>query len=147
MTTTGGQRLRAALRKGRRPPTIDGVSVGYFATSTHPDQGTPVATIAQANEYGTDTIPERPFMRRAIKRTEEAIKELVAKNIDPVSGQVDLALADMVGETARSGIVKEITDLRDPPNAPTTVAAKKSSNPLIDTGFMKNSTKHRVDYT
>ena len=144
MTTTGGDRLKESIRKGKAMASIQGVEIGFFSDSEYPEQGTPVAAIANANEFGTASIPERPFMRRAIRNSEEDVRELIAGNIDTVAGKPDLALAERLGETVRSAVVREITDLRDPPNSPKTIEAKGSSNPLIDTGFMRASVKHRI---
>jgi hypothetical protein len=49
-----------------------------------------------------------------------------------------------LGEEVRDDMVKEIVDLRDPANAPSTVEAKGSSNPLVDTLQMANNVKYKV---
>ena len=63
---------------------------------------------------------------KKITRGEAAIGQVVSK----------------LGILAKGDIQQSIVDLRDPPNAASTIRAKGSSNPLIDTGEMKNS----VDY-
>ena len=145
MTTTGGDRLKAAIRKGRQRGPIEGVEAGYFEQDTYPGQGTPVATIAARNEFGMG-VPERPFIRRAVRNSEETIRELIRQNIDTVSGRPDAGLVTMIGETLKSGIQRELTELRDPPNAPSTIERKKSDNPLIDTGFMRAKTRWRIRF-
>jgi hypothetical protein len=49
-----------------------------------------------------------------------------------------------LGILAQGDIQQEITDLRDPPNAPATIKAKGSSNPLIDTGEMRSKVTWQV---
>ncbi len=63
-------------------------SVGFFEKSKYAD-GTPVATVALANEFGTRNeegkvvIPERPFFRQTNKNIKKRIRKLVIKLRDP----------------------------------------------------------------
>ena len=50
-----------------------------------------------------------------------------------------------LGEIARGDIVKSITKLNTPPNAQRTIEQKGSSNPLIDTGFLRANVTFKVD--
>ena len=50
-----------------------------------------------------------------------------------------------LGEMARGDIVESITKLNTPPNSPKTIALKGSSNPLIDTGFLRANVTFKVD--
>ena len=49
-----------------------------------------------------------------------------------------------LGMAAQNWVRREITDLRTPPNAPMTIARKRSSNPLIDSGRMRQEIQFRV---
>ena len=98
---------------------------------------------AASNEFGTRDghIPERSFIRAAVDEGDAEIND----HADRLWGQVTegrltkkLALANM-GELIQRMIQRKITTLRQPINAPSTVARKKSSNPLIDTGRMRAS--------
>lgn len=83
-------------------------------------------------------IPERPFVRMAVKRNLPKYRQAMK----------DAALALLLGKTsmavvlARLGalgaqdIKKEAVNLTSPPNSPTTIRLKGSSNPLVDTGEM-----------
>lgn len=51
---------------------------------------------------------------------------------------------DRLGLMAAGDIQRRIADLRDPPNAASTVDRKGSSNPLIDTGEMRQKVSHKV---
>ena len=161
MATTGGHKLRASLRKARDASGIAGVDVGIFADSRYPSvrtgknggqKQTPhyVATVAAWNEFGTQNAdgsvgtPERPAIRNAIRASEAEVREIIKSNIDTETGAADTRLAGLVGEFVKGKIQQETVALRAPANAPSTIARKGSSNPLVDTGTMLNSWGWRV---
>lgn len=106
------------------------------------------------NEFGTETIPERPFLRNAMRNNRDAYRAAMrtaAKTIigtaargGDARGAVTLALRKL-GLKAADDVKSEITALSDPPNAPSTVARKGSSNPLIDSGEMRNAVSSKVE--
>ncbi len=51
----------------------------------------------------------------------------------------------LFGERVVGDIKKKITSIREPANAPSTVAGKGFDNPLIHTGTMRNRIKKRVN--
>ena len=141
----GGEKLRRLLREAakRRDTTLE---VGFFSTAKHDDKkGTPVAAVAAWNEFGTETIPERRFFRRALAEVEDGVTKIVKAGIDTEKMVVDDRLAGRVGAYVAGQIQESITALKDPPNAPGTVRQKGSSNPLIDTGHMLKSVGWSVD--
>jgi len=99
------------------------------------------------NHYGTSRgIPSRPFLLNAIRKNRrkylEAMKTAGAKIL---RGEATLdQTMRKLGILAQGDIQQEITDLRDPPNAPATIKAKGSSNPLIDTGEMRSKVTWEV---
>lgn len=99
------------------------------------------------NHYGTSRgIPPRPFLLNAIRKNRrkylEALKTSGAKIL---RGEATLEMTmRKLGVLAQGDIQQEITDLRDPPNAASTIAAKGSSNPLIDTGEMRSKVTWEV---
>ena len=57
----GGKKLQRLLREAGKGG-VSGVKGGFFSTAKYDDKrGTPVAAVAAWNEFGTETIPERPF--------------------------------------------------------------------------------------
>ena len=139
----GGRRLAAFLRKAKAAKHVD-VDVGFFASAKY-DDGTPVAAVAAWNEYGTSNgIPERPFFRNALRTSKELLLDIMVDNIDPRTLTLDRVTAGKLGAALVGEIQRSITTLRQPPNAPSTQKAKGSSNPLIDTGFMRQSVTWRV---
>ena len=50
----------------------------------------------------------------------------------------------LIGLEQEAETKKTLTDLRTPPNAPSTIKAKGSSNPLIDTGELRSKISSTV---
>ena len=90
-------------------------------------------------------IPPRPFLRKALGRQEEGakyVKEYFDANLDGTISMQEIArnVALMI-ETA----IKDAIDSNIPPaNSPRTIALKKSSHTLIDTGTLRNSVHNEV---
>lgn len=86
-------------------------------------------------------IPERSFLRNG----HDANAEKVLRQIELLIGKVVNGtisvdeLLDKYGEIMSSKIKTYMTDLSIPPNSKATVKLKGSSNPLIDTGDLKES--------
>ena len=128
------------------PKSIAGprqVKVGFPAGKVSGD----VVNRAIWNHYGTSRgIPSRPFLLNAIRKNRrkyiEALKTSGAKIL---RGEATLdQTMSKLGILAQGDIQQEITDLRTPPNAPSTIKAKGSSNPLIDTGEMRSKVTWQV---
>jgi hypothetical protein len=149
---SGGGVLEAKLKEyadrlGRKST----LNVGFLEGATAAD-GTPIAYIAAINEFGAMgagknhnvTIPPRPAFRNMI----------AAKNSEwgPVLGnllkqeQYDAPRAlDTLGTGIAGQLQQSIRDFSDPPNAPSTIAAKGFDKPLIDTGDMVRAVDHEVE--
>lgn len=128
------KRIKGALEKKT-------LKVGFFDTAKYPN-GASVAEVATYNEFGTSKIPPRPFMRHAVDDKKKEWMEFLARNIE-AWGDVHLAFGRL-GEKTRNDIIRSIDLLREPPNSPATIARKKSSHPLIDTGFLKSNVTYEV---
>lgn len=129
------KRIKGALQKKE-------LRAGVFDTAKYPD-GTPVAQVAEWNEFGTSSIPPRPFMRDAVIDGKKRWIEYLARQVEAYE-DVHLAFGRL-GELVRNDIVKSINLHTEPPNSPVTIARKKSSHPLIDTGFLKSSITYKVE--
>lgn len=108
------------------------------------DEGTGLAMIAAFNEFGTETIPERPFMKQAFDINRGRIENLQSRlNSAVLLGKISIEKAlFLVGEEHQKHIQKRIKDLTQPQNKPSTIKKKGSSNPLIDTAQMMQSVRH-----
>lgn len=117
------------------------LEVGFFDSAKYPN-GEYVAKVAKYNEFGTIKIPMRPFFRNAIANNNTKwfsnLKSLLLQKND-----IKKSL-EIVGQIARGDIVKSINQTTTPPNAQSTIKAKKSSHPLIDTGIMRRSVSYKV---
>jgi len=102
------------------------------------DSGVNIAQYAAENEFGTNKIPERSFMRstfdQKINEIEDVIDEEIALVIDNVQS-LPKALA-RIGVSIQALVKIKIREIRSPPNSAATIAIKKSSKPLIDFGQM-----------
>lgn len=155
----GGNKLKAFLRRAKtaKARSVKGVDVGYFSDARYPPVRTgknggqkqkpvPVAAVAAWNEFGTKDgrVPERPFIRQAIKGADKDLIEVLKENIDPLDMVLTRQTAGKMGQVMVGRIQRSITTLRTPPNAPATIRKKSSSNPLIDTGTLRQSVTYKI---
>lgn len=104
-----------------------------------------IAEYAAYNEFGTETIPARPFMLNTFAENEDKYIGLVESAINTVigGGSVKSELT-RVGFAMQNDIVDKIGSGDHTPNKQTTVKRKGSSKPLIDTGAMRQSVHNLV---
>lgn len=123
------------------------LTVGIQSDAGVNDEGTSIALYAYYNEFGTDRIPERPFIRSTAdeQRTKwNGLLDRVFQNALDGKGNM-LTNLKLVGEVAQKDIQRKITTLREPPNAPSTIERKGSSNPLIDVGTMRGAIRWNLE--
>lgn len=104
----------------------------------------PLAEVAIKNEFGTENVPARPFMRNAFREAREDLIELKKQNFNMIAaGRRDekTALA-RIGAFFVGVIQDQIGSPQLEENAPSTIARKGSSKPLIDTGTLRQSIAH-----
>lgn len=108
------------------------------------------AELAAIHEFGTadGRIPARPFVTLTVDGKREEIKDTArALVLRMVEGKLDLARAlGLLGAKVAADMkatIKQGDQLA--PNAPSTVAGKGSSRPLVDTGQMVNSITWKVE--
>lgn len=118
------------------------IAVGFQRGDNH-SSGAGMAEIAIYNEYGTSQNPARPFFRPTLHAHNPqiitAIRNVAVRQLQG-GGNVDAEMMQ-VGTFAVNKIRAAIVSLRSPPNAASTIAMKGSSNPLIDTGQMRQSVR------
>jgi hypothetical protein len=148
-TQTNPNWLQRLQRRYSDAPKI--VKVGFpegteAVTVSYPN-GTRVVDVAVGNEYGTDNVPARPFMDLSsadINNQCAPILEQSAVALNNNNTQQYDQLLDAAGNLAAGIVKQQITDLRSPPNAQSTIEHKGSSNPLIDTGLMRQTVTYKV---
>ena len=132
--------------------TINGatVVVGIVGSSglETDEGGFSVVDIASVNEFGSEDghTPERSWLRSTVDRRRNRIYGFLYKMMGLyVDGKITLGDSlGRVGELVKNNLIQTITDLRTPPNEVSTINAKGSSNPLIDTGRMKGAVNYEV---
>jgi hypothetical protein len=139
----GGQRLERALaelaaRLGRR----DTLRVGFLRNAKYPD-GTQVALIATFQDFGTGTIPPRPFFRNMVARKQREWPAAIANLLRATNYDVPRTL-QMTGDAIAGQLRQSIIDTNAPPLAPSTIARKGFDKPLILTGHMLNSIDYEI---
>src|SRR6056297_2103170 len=115
--------------------------VGVFGGS-----GSKLYEKALHNEYGTATIPKRSFIRTTFDENIKKIQRLFKKRMQiflDSGGQNNLTnVYNALGILLQGKIRDKIDSIKTPPNAESTIKAKGSSKPLIDTGQLRQ----RIDY-
>lgn len=147
-------------RMGKMPQIALGFPRGPATAAQYPD-GTSVLDVAFWNNYGTHDkdgsvhIPARRFMDTGSKRAARELKGKMAQLLKQVVANKMTAqeAAEIIGVKAVAIMQKEIVQFSDPPNAPITISGgwmnkggksfyvkgKKSDNPLIDSGLMRQT--------
>lgn len=119
------------------------ITVGVHAqegNASYPG-GTTVLDVAIWNEFGTDRIPARSFIRAWYSEQGDEVKALMVK-LAHTSKNAD-QMWEKLGLYCVGQIQKRIADGVPPPNADSTVRQKGSSTPLIDTGQLRTSITFR----
>lgn len=124
------------------------VNVGVLSdVGGYPEGNVSLADVATFNEYGTSDIPPRPFMRQSFDTNRDEIKTFTDKEVDAiysgkqnVKGALEKIGVYFVGKVKETFSKGEFVE-----NAPSTIAKKGSSKPLIDTGRLRNSIDHKVE--
>jgi len=144
-TIRGGEKLEAALKEiSKRVNKKELLRVGFLEGATYPD-GQSVAEVAVFNEYGVPSHnqPPRPFFRNMIAAKEHEWAPALGMALTANDYDVDKSL-DLLGVGIEGQLRASIVELTSPPLAPSTVARKGKSKPLIDTGHMLNSVDHDI---
>ena len=145
MSVRGGKKLDRLIRDAKRGG-VKRVRFGYLGNEQYPD-GTPVSLVALINEYGSpeNRIPQRAFFSRALAAMRADLRRELRKGFDPRTGGVSRELAARLGEIAKRHIQASIEATREPPNAPDTLADKRGSSPLVDSGQMAEAVDFQVE--
>ncbi len=119
------------------------VKVGFMGGATYPD-GTSVVDVATWNEFGVPPHqPPRPFFRLMVANDSpgwsRSVAALMKANGNDVHKVLGLMGVGIVGQLQQS-----IISTNDPPLAPSTIARKGSSKPLVASGHMLASPTFEV---
>ena len=149
---TDGSTVDIGILKGASSfvgPVRSGVNFG-----PQPKGNFEVAEIAAVQEFGTHkagknrnvVIPERSFLRSTSDDNKQKYSQVLKSLMgDMLSGTITIeqGLA-LFGERVVGDVKKKITTIREPANAPRTIAQKGFDNPLIRTGTLRSRIAKRV---
>lgn len=92
-------------------------------------------------------IPERPFLSNAMRDNRSSYRSAMKASASKLlTGKTDIkTVLSKLGTKAQGDVQEEITALSSPPNSPVTIELKGSSNPLIDSGELRNSVTWKID--
>ena len=145
---TGGDVARAAIARARgnaRAASSRKLSAGIYEDARY-DNGTQVAAVAMAHEFGLGAVPERAFFRAALPAIARRVRAIVADR-----GVLDLndATLDAIGQAAAEELRRSAERLSSPPLAASTRRARQRKgrrlNPLIDTRRLVEAITHRIE--
>lgn len=131
------------------PEPKDAPTGAERAANGQQDPGRPKVTVLDVavwNEYGTGRIPERSFIRDwADENAAKNQNALHAIAVAVYKGKYDIRTGlERLGLLFVGEIQRRISGGIPPPNAPSTVAKKGSSTPLINFGQLRSSVLHKV---
>jgi len=111
------------------------------------EDGATVLEVAIWNEFGTEHIPARSFLRAWFDETRGEAKERWEMLLRQVAqGKITREVAmERFGLWCVGGIQARIADGIPPSNRPGTIARKGSSKPLINTGQLRSSITFKTE--
>jgi len=142
------QAKRALEQEIKKLTTNKTVLVGIHEGAGLTDDGDlTMAQLGAVLHFGTDragknnsvTIPARPWLDVGVKSGISDYIEIIQNHSD----NLDNAL-EIIGQVATGKVQMYMTDLNAPANADSTTAKKGSSNPLIDTGALRQSVTYSI---
>lgn len=101
-----------------------------------------MATLGAIQHYGNDKIPARPYLDVGVEAGVKEYLEIVQEGIE--KGLTKEQIMEQVGNSAAGYVQQYMTDLRDPPNAESTIRQKGSDNPLIWNGDLRRAQTYTV---
>lgn len=147
----GWQKIQNELRAFEKASVLVGFQEGSVTKTEVKGQrekkgGLNMPEIASANEFGTKTIPARPFMRTSFDENYQRIVKLINLQYDQITDGKNSAEKSLnaIGIVMVGLIQQKIRAIVSPPNSPRTIAIKGSSKPLIDFGQMIQSVTYKV---
>ena len=141
--TTDGKGGLAGMRKRVLALGLGLVHVGVPAGAKESETGESLAVIAATHEFGSPArgIPERSFLRASVRVNRKRYVKLAENGAKKVAaGSMDARkVYNLIGAGAAGDVQEYMREGNFAPLKPATIARKKSSKPLIDTGQLRQS--------
>lgn len=149
----GLNKILVDLNKLAKAEVLVGIQAGSkTVVGTHKGRtqkaGMNIAEYAAANEFGTDKIPERSFIRSAFDENLNLLEPFIARQYsDIIDGRKTIAQGlGLIGLNMEGAVKTKIRQIQNPPNAKSTIKQKGSSKPLIDFGQMFAAVRYVIKY-
>jgi hypothetical protein len=112
----------------------------------HGDDGSDIVEIATYQEFGTESIPERSFIRSTLKEQASAIRNKTILSVRGIitgrgSSEAELRTLGLFLETKMK---EKVLSGNFTPLSWSTIKAKGSDKPLIDTGRLLGSIRYVI---
>lgn len=135
-----------AIFKELSKANVTGTKVGLFAEDRSADGQYNMATLGLLQEEGGGKIPARDFMKSTAIKHQDDMGDRMEQYIGGVIDRKRTMKQAL--EATGSSYVKYtkdvITKFSEPPNAKYTIKKKGRNDPLVDTGKMRDSIKHKI---
>lgn len=143
--TPEGKKFYAELEKLKQNEVFIGYQAGHAKHTDEDGNTADMAEIAMFNELGTSTSPPRPFLRMTVDENKDKINQFVETQTKRIAqgASAEQCLKQM-GAFGVSLVQEKIGNGTFEPNAESTVKAKGSDKPLIDTGQMRQSVHYVI---
>ena len=132
--------------KGWKHPTVDVGILEEDVDKRHPVSGVRLGEIAIKNEFGSEQIPERSFIRAVMYSEKKYFNDLMRRQLAKVVAgkRTKIQALATVGLQMQVRVKTRIRDIWHPPNAEETIEKKGFNNPLIHTRLLHDSIKFKV---
>lgn len=126
------------------------VSVGLHEDAGAYDSGVSVVQVGLWNEFGTETAPERSFLRSTVDEHAADLNRWRAELLHKIMAGEETAehALETLGFRVRELVRNKINSNVPPPNAPSTVAAKRHAGvpprTLVNTTLLSRSIEYKV---
>ncbi|MGL5773939.1 MAG: hypothetical protein ACRCYB_01160, partial [Aeromonas veronii] len=121
------------------------ITIGIHEGSVQPESGDlTMAQLGAVQHFGSEDgrIPARPWLDVGVESGTQDILDTIRSAAG--RGLPLDAVLEQVGVVAAGAVQEYMTDLKTPPNAPSTIERKGSDNPLIHNGHMRGAVSYAV---
>lgn len=143
--TPEGKKFYAELEKLKQNEVFIGYQAGHAKHTDEDGNTADMAEIAMFNELGTSTSPPRPFLRMTVDENKDKINQFVETQTKRIAqGASAEQCMKQMGAFGVSLVQEQIGNGTFTPNAESTIKAKGSDKPLIDTGQLRQSVHYVI---
>jgi hypothetical protein len=124
----------------------DGAKAKTEREGEESDEALTIIDVANMLEFGTEDAPARSIIREWFDTASPEMRRDLSKLMQSVikGTRTKDEILEILGLRAQGEIQQRMADGIDPPNAPSTIKAKGSSKPTIDTGQTRSAVSYAV---